>query len=318
MTPATDRVAAALAQAFESECRALHLVGELVPAASRLDPRFASQFGAESEWIVATFLDELGARGIDLGAATLTTRIDEPDLARLGSGLREALRRTRARLVDANSWNAGGIPWPFPMSDARIRDRGIALYRAPAKAEAVVACKRGLVTITFPRGDCGEVVSAGIWVPTCMDGDFEVEVGYRLPTWRAGQREACLGLFAVAPDGGFRVYAQRVAGADASARVVADVDGVGGPVVEPCSSDSGLLKIAREAGLISIWSHEGDRWTWLGRARTALPLIVGAKVWALGVCGPLRAELRDFRLLGDAAREQIPLPPPRPDPRQAS
>jgi hypothetical protein len=199
-----------------------------------------------------------------------------------------------------------------------VRDRGLALYRAPAGAEATVAVERDMVTLQIPSGDCGDVASVGFWVPTLMDGDFEVELGYRLPTWRAGRREACLGLFAVAPDGGFRIYAQRVTDAAAGPRVVADIDGVPGPVAEPSSSTAGLLKIGREAGLISVWSREGERWTWLGRTRAALPVIVGAKIWALGTCGPLHAELHRFQLLGEPARDQIPVPPPRPDPRQAS
>lgn len=320
MTHTASSVAQAVQSAFRSECAELGLGGRLDVDGDRLRPHFEPQFGASADWLDRTFREELASRGESAAADWCARDLGASELARLVDVVRMALRRTRARLVDTDSWVSGGLAWPFPVIDAGLRERGLALYRAPARAPATVTSIPGRVTIAFPAGDCGEIVSAGIWVPTLLAGDFDVAVSYELPEWIAGEREACLGLFAVASDGTFRMYAQRVTRAGESDRVVADIEGAAGPTVARCSGSSGWLRIARERGLLSAWHREHATWTWLGRIRETAPrpLLVGIKIWALGTCGPLRAELVEMQLEGAAAPDQTPPPPVRPDPRQGT
>lgn len=320
MTVEREQVAQALRDAFEGECRELGLDARLEILGDRITPCFAGQFGAQGDWLASTLLEELQAHGVKSADPWSVHPAEEAELERLVGGVRTALRRTRARLVDTNSWNRGGLEWPFPIADPVVRARGLAIYRAPALHEATVRVGSGRVSIRFPRGDCGEVASSGIWVPTALDGDFDVEVEYRLPDWHPGEREACLGLFAVAVDGTFRTYAQRVTCAGAPARVVADLDGTPGTVTFEATAAHGALRLAREQGLLSAWHRADGGWTRLGDVREtrARRLLVGAKIWALGECGPLVAELDAFRLAATPAAEQIPLPPSRPDPRSVA
>lgn len=315
-----SRVAAAVQAAFDLESRELGLKAVLAVDGERMTPSFAAQFGAQPEWLLQTFRDELRSRAEFAGEHWQARTVSESELAELLAAIRLSLRRTRAKMVDADSWVSGGLSWPFRVDDPRIRERGLALYRAPARASATVITAPGRGSIAIPAGDCGEIVSAGLWIPTLLAGDFEFALSYELPQWIAGERESCLGLYAVAADGTFRMYAQRVARAGESPRVVADIDGSPGPTVAPCSDAKGRLRITREASLLSAWHRAGERWSWLGRIRegTPRPLLVGVKVWALGRCGPLRAELADFCLSARAAEEQTPPPPVRPDPRQGS
>lgn len=315
-------VAARLREAFEAECRELGLKARLEVASDlRVAPTFDGQFGAEPAWLAATFFEELRSRGVNSASSWLPVPLPEADVAAIGDALRGALRRTRARLVDSDSWNSGGHPWPFEAGDPALTRRGVALYRAPARAAAAIDCGPGHgASISIPAGDCGEVVSAGVWIPTWLEGDFVADVRYGLPVWQSGEREACLGVFAVAADGTFRIYAQRVSRAGAADRVVADLNGTPGPAASCPASRQGTLRIARDRGLLSAWHRARDQWTWLGRIREEADraLIVGAKIWALGVCGPLRADLVDFALAGAAAREQGEVPPTRPDPRHSA
>ncbi len=319
-TLTASQVASATLAAFESECRELGLDARLELRGDVLEPTFAGQFGASPAWLSQVFGEELRARALDAQPGWTTEPATELELEPQLAAVRLALRRTRARLVDADSWVSGGMEWPFPVSDPVLRERGIATYRAPARAPTVVTAERGSVTIAFPAGDCGEVYSAGIWVPTALAGDFDVAVSYRLPEWIAGERPACLGLFAVAADGSFRMYAQRVTHANEPARVVADIEGAAGPTTAPCSGPAGRLRIARDRGLLSAWHRDAETWSWLGRFRERAPraLLLGIKIWASGRSGPLRAELTDFELIGSAAGEQTPPPPVRPDPRQSA
>jgi len=50
-----------------------------------------------------------------------------PDAAS-ATRLRAALRRTRARMVDLDSWVSGGLGCPFATAPPRLRERGLALY----------------------------------------------------------------------------------------------------------------------------------------------------------------------------------------------
>ena len=320
MTATASQVAAAVQSAFELECSALGLKARLDVAGDAMLPSFAAQFGAQPEWLLQTLREELQARGVGADAAWISRPLDDVELSNLLDVVRLALRRTRARLVDTDSWVSGGVAWMFPVNDSVVLERGLALYRAPARGAATVSTVNGRVIIAFPAGDCGEIVSAGIWVPTLLAGDFDIAVTYRLPDWTAGEREACLGLFAVTPDGTFRMYAQRVTRADEPHRVVADIQGACGPASAHCTRSSGTLRISRERGLLNAWHCEHENWSWLGRIRerTPLPILVGIKIWALGRCGPLRAELVQFTLACTAAPEQSPPPPVRPDPRQVS
>ena len=153
-----------------------------------------------------------------------------------------------------------------------------------------------------------------------LAGDFVLSATYALEPWVAGTREACLGLYAVAPDGTFRIYAQRVSRADDPDYVVADVDGRCGTTRATPRQRVGELRIASERGSIFAWHREDTSWTWLARARAPLAksLIVGIKVWASGFSGPLTARITGFRLEGKPDANPTPPPPVRPDPRQAS
>ncbi len=307
-----------LRQAFEVEARELGVQARLEVDDARLTPRFEPQFGASEEWLARTFREELRARAISADPAWCVAPSAPEELARLVDSVRAALRRTRARLVDTDSWVSGGRASPFPCADAVVRERGLATYRAPARSAASITIGPEHVTIALPHADCGDVVSAGIWVPTLLDGNLSITADYRLPEWVAGAREACLGLYAVAADGTFRMYAQRVARADEAPYVMSDVDGAPGPTRAGCERASGSLRIVRELGVLHAWHLDGERWSWLGRVRekTPRPLIVGIKVWASGVSGPLRAEVTNFALSAAAAAAQMPVPPERPDPRQ--
>jgi hypothetical protein len=306
-----------LRAAFDGECRELGLSARLAGDGVRLLPNFEAQFGSTAATLAGWFQEELAARGVVLRDGALTNPADDAAAARTVEALRGALRRTRSRLVDGNSWISGGLPWPFDLVDATVRSRGLATYRAPANAAADVEVGAGLARIRVPQGDCGEIVSAGIWLPTGLAGDFDVSIRYRLGPWRTGTREACLGLFAVAPDGTFRAYAQRVTRGDEPHFAIADLDGAPGPARARCTGSAGTLRIRRDAALVSAWHREDRYWTWLGRIRepSGRALIAGAKVWALGECGPLEARIERFDLAGQAAADQVPPPPARADPR---
>lgn len=309
--------AASLREPFERECRELGLAASHEVDGARFVPRFSGQLGATSERVLELFLEELAARGVAVADRAVVAPASEIEGARVRDAMRDALRRTRGRMVDENSWIHGGVAWPFEVRDPLVRSRGLALYRAPARAAAEIRVGASDATIDVPEGDCGEIVSAGIWVPTGLSGDFSVSVVYRLGPWTAGAREACFGLFAVAHDGTFRAYAQRVSRGAEPHHVVADLDGSPGPARAACTSGAGTLRLLHERGLLSAWHREDGAWTWLGRLRepAGRALIVGAKVWALGVCGPLRARIERLDLEGSAAQHQDPPPPPRPDPR---
>lgn len=309
----------AIRESFERECRELGLAASVEVVDGRLRPRFEGQLGAPTERVRDLFLEELAARGVPCAAGEIEIVASASDGAQLVDALRASLRRTRGRMVDENSWIHGGVAWPFGVRDPLVRERGLALYRAPARAAAEIVVGTNDARIDLPAGDCGEIVSAGIWVPTGLAGDFSVSVRYRLEPWTAGAREACFGLFAVAHDGTFRAYAQRVSRGSQVHHVAADLDGSPGPARAACTRESGTLRLLHERGVLTAWHREDGAWTWLGRLRepAGRALIVGAKVWALGVCGPLRATIEAFELEGVAAERQDAPPPPRPDPRAA-
>lgn len=321
MQPTSDRLRtiAAVLETFEAEARELGLKARLDVDHDLFAAAFDPQFGASSEWLSRTFHDELSAR-LDVGSAWRVSAMDGVELAHVVDSVKTALRRTRSRLVDTDSWISGGLAWPFHVADPVLHERGIATYRAPARAHANLATSRDLVTIELPAADCGDVVSAGIWVPTPLAGDFVLSGTYALEPWVAGTREACLGLYAVAPDGTFRIYAQRVSRADDPDYVVADVDGRCGTTRATPRQRVGELRIASERGSIFAWHREDTSWTWLARARAPLAksMIVGIKVWASGFSGPLTARITGFRLEGKPDADPTPPPPVRPDPRQAS
>jgi len=303
--------------AFERECRELGLLAQLSLSEGYWQPLFQAQFGAEGAWLAQILFEELRARGW-ADARGWPCRSDV--LAEQIEGLCSALRRTRARLVDSNSWVSGGLAWPWPIADEVLRTRGLATYRAPARAPVELELTGAGARITLPECDCGEVVSGGFWVPTALAGDFELALDYRIAEWHAGEREACLGLLAVATDGTFRAYAQRVAAAGQPVRVVADLDGRPGPVAVHGVGDTGTLRILREREELSFWHRSGAQWRWLGRLREpqGRPLITGFKIWASGHSGPLRAELGRFSIEGCPAAKQDAPPAARPDPRHAT
>lgn len=321
MQPTSDRLRtiAALLDTFEAEARELGLKARLDVDHDLFAPVFEPQFGASSEWLSRTFHDELAAR-LDVGSVWRVAAMDGIEVAHAVESVKTALRRTRSRLVDTDSWISGGLTWPFHVADPVLRERGVATYRAPARANAELTIRRDLVTIELPAADCGDVVSAGIWVPTPLAGDFVAGATYALEPWIAGAREACLGLYAVAPDGTFRVYAQRVSRADDPDYVVADVDGRCGTSRATPRRRVGELRIASERGSIFAWHREDSSWTWLARARVppAKSLIVGIKVWASGFSGPLTARITGLALEGKPDVDPTPPPSARPDPRQAS
>jgi hypothetical protein len=245
-----------------------------------------------------------------------------PDAAS-ATRLRAALRRTRARMVDLDSWVSGGLGCPFATAPPRLRERGLALYRVPAGGAAKLRVGARDVRVRCLAADHGEVISAGFWLPTGIRGDFALDLRYELREWSPGPREACLALSATRADGASCHYAQQVTARARDSFVMAVLDQRPSPPAGRLSSRSGWLRLARSGASVRA-AHAETRWfsrrRWVDlavhREEEVLDLLVGAKLWTHGPTGSLEVAFTDLRIEATIPDDHAPVLPPRPDPRQ--
>ena len=69
-----------------------------------------------------------------------------------------------------------------------LRERGLSIYRYPARAAVDVRPADDAIRITFHPGPLGAITSSGFYVPTLLRGDFSATIHYRIRRWRPGPR----------------------------------------------------------------------------------------------------------------------------------
>jgi hypothetical protein len=284
---------------------------------------FDGQEGAGGALILEHFLLELGKQGIPAEAVLAPAPgTDVCETERVLRGLEQALARVRTLLVEFNSYLSGGLPYVFATELSLLRERGLVVYRYPARAAVEVSADRarGSVRIAFAPGELGEVTSSGFFVPTRLAGDLEARVRYRLGTWSPGPDSACLALFAQNESSTLRYYAQLSAwGTPARLAAQASFRGETG---EPrrIEAGPGELRLRRRGDTFAAWQRAaGGEWLLLGEraGEPADELVLGCKIWSKVRCGGLEAELSELEIEGTPARDQGPPPAVRPDPRAA-
>jgi hypothetical protein len=266
------------------------------------------------------FRAELRERGVLAGEGWLAPSawMDAAELDLACTAVAETLRRMRALLVELNSYLSGGLPWVFPGGHPTLRERGLAVYRYPCRAEVDVEPLGAGVRIAFREGPLGAVTSSGFYVPTRVRGDFRAEVRYELERWQPGERAACVALFVQDEPGVVRHYAQRTShrgDGDAHAVLANFSDRLGEPY--PCRGGAGRFRIERAGRRVRCWHRGADEWRLLGEheEREAHDVFVGAKIWALEASGGLAARLDGLTIEGEIPTDQPPPVPVRPDPR---
>ncbi|MBN2492163.1 MAG: hypothetical protein JXQ29_15050, partial [Planctomycetes bacterium] len=307
-----------LRAAFHEACARENVQGRLVGPPERMAFVFETQETAPPARILAAFLNELEARGVQAGPEIAAgAALDGARMAAAVRALKDAVRRVRALLVEYNSYLSAGLPWVFPRADERLRARGLCTYRYPARAAVEVSPAGAAIRIAFAPGSLGEVTSSGFYVPTSVRGDFTATIRYHVRRWRPGPVHSCLALFAQDEPSLVRFYAQRFteAGAPDRALVQANLNDVWSPPVA-VTGDRGALRVQRRDDTLSSWHDDGRGWLRLGEtALAARPdLFVGAKIWSGGECGGLEADLSELVLEGEVPDEQRAVVV-RPDPR---
>ena len=282
---------------------------------------FDGQEGANGTLILEHFLIELGKQGVAAGQF-LQPEPDscEADIERGSRALERALARVRTLLVEFNSYLSGGLPYVFPTDSEVLQQRGLVVYRYPARGAVEVSASGERVRITFAAGELGDVTSSGFYVPTRLSGDFEARVAYELVHWSPGPDSACLALFAQNEPSTLRYYAQLSSwGTPPALHAQASFNG---ETRAPLAIDerAGEFRLRRTDDVIAAWHRaRGQEWSALGE-RAGEPrdeLVIGCKIWSKVSCGGLVADLTGLALEGTPARDQGPLPAVRPDPRAA-
>ena len=312
----------ALRTAFEEACRSEKLLGHLTGPPDCMDLSFETQDTAPPELILKTFLEELEKRGVKAGPVLRPhPALGEAEIRTAAAALADTVRRIRALLVEYNSYLSAGLPFVFDASSALMKDRGLCIYRYPARAGTEVRIESEAVRITFHAGSLGEVTSSGFYVPTRVRGDITAEIRYRLRQWKPGPDNACLALFAQDEASMVRFYAQRytLAEAPAGPLLLANLNDrrtEAGPV----AGDEGAFRLIRRGTTISAWHRSGnEKWRMLGESpfEDAPDLYIGAKIWSGVECSGLEADLSNLRIEGEVPEDQTTVPVERPDPRDA-
>jgi hypothetical protein len=310
--------AAHLRTVFAQACSAHEIRGRFEENPPRF--HFEAQQNAEPALLARLFDEELGKAGIT-ASDVLAPRADlaAAELERVASGLRQAVARLGVLLIELNSYLSGGLTWVFPDTPARLRERGLAAYRYPARAPVDIAPEGDHMRLTFHASDLGKVTSSGFYVPTLVRGDFAVTLRYRLGEWRPGAHTVCLALFAQDELSQLRYYAQRRAAGTHPHEVMANFNNQVLTTPLPAHGTEGVFKLERRGDLVISSHRAGDAWTVLGEHRgdPARDVVFGSKIWSSGEAGMLEARLFDLRIEGELPAQQIPPVPIRPDPRGA-
>lgn len=304
---------------FRDACAREKLRGDLSgpPHARRFS--FEPQDTAPSELILERFLQELGARGVKCeGVLYVTPDVDAEGAALVGVALAATVQRVRTLLVEYNSWLSGGVPFPFATDESLLRDRGLAIYRYPARGAVDVTPIEGGMSIRFHAGDLGEVTSSGFYVPTRLTGDYRATIDYALTEWVPGPEQACLALFTQDEPSVHRYYAQRNSGGAHPGRHVVQASLCGETVGErDVSGERGSFRIERRGTTTSSYHKTDGEWTLLGTREDerAPDLIIGTKIWSTVSCGGLAARLTNLVIEASFPADQIPRLESRDDPR---
>jgi hypothetical protein len=280
-----------------------------------------SQENAEAALIAQHLQLELRAQGLVSEGDLLPWLGMQGDaLATVLRGIDAALARIRTLLIEHNSYLSGGIPFVFPDSDPRLRERGIARYRYPRMADTSVEAQGDKLSIRFGAGEMGEVTSSGFYLPTLLRGDLDLQLSYRLSSWDPGPDSACLALFLQNESSTARYYSQRMSsgGPDEAHRVLSSMNAVLSPH-HPVAGMAGQFRLSRAGSTLRAWhrSEPKQDWLLLGEERDCCSedLIVGAKIWSKVRAGELSAELSNLRIEAEIPEKQLPLLEARPDPR---
>ncbi len=309
---------ASLRTAFLAACARESIDASVVgpPALARFVLR--GQEGVDAELLLSHAgleIERLGARasiwivphaGWDQQALRLHTILDG------------AMARLRTRLVEANSYLSGGLPFCFSAGEPTLRARGLAIYRFPKRGPVDVFARGDRICIRFAEGELGPIVSSGFYVPTRLIGDFEASIEYELHGWDPGPDAACFALFFQNELSTGRYYAQRTTTPDGTHTAHSGFDGVlsaGHGVRGP----RGAFRLARAGARITAWHRAGEQGEWVELGSTDRGTrddgILGAKIWAKVACGGLEASLFDLRVRASIAATQDPIPEVIPDPR---
>ena len=283
---------------------------------------FAGQEDAPPDLIDEHFRRELADAGVRVRGPLLWSSDlcrDADARQRCAAAFAHALLRLRVLFVEYNSYLSGGLPWPFPEGDERLRARGLTFYRYQARAPVDVGPVSAAMRIAYGAGELGAVTSSGFYVPTRLQGDVVLTMRYVLRQWHSGPDSACLGLFLQNEASTARYYAQLLSTAEAPEQrsVAAGFLGqlVGRRVV---LGDEGWLRLARLGDRIVV-SHRApgdDTFVELGScAGTRDLLVAGCKIWSKQRTEGLVADVFELTIAAELATEQPALLPPRPDPR---
>jgi len=318
LTAVGSEILAAVAAAAKTHD--IHLVVHGAPALPWFT--FTAQEDAPPELIAHHFQRELAAVGVHVHGPLLwpvTLCRDAAARQRCAAAFAHALLRLRVLFVEYNSHLSGGLPWPFPGGDERLRTRGLAFYRYPRRAPVDVGPVGAAMRIAFAAGELGAVTSSGFYVPTRLVGDVVLTIRYVLRQWRSGPDSACLGLFLQNEASTARYYAQVLSTADAPEQrsVAAGFQGqlVGRRVAQ---GDEGWLRLARCADRIVVGHRAADADAFLELGScvgTSDLLVAGCKIWSKQSTAGLVADVFELTIEAELAAEQPALLPPRPDPR---
>lgn len=282
---------------------------------------FAGQEDAPPQLIDEHFRRELADAGVRLRGPLLWSAElcrDEGARQRCAAAFAHALLRLRVLFVEYNSYLSGGLPWPFPGGDERLRSRGLTFYRYPRRAPVDVAPVGLAMRIAFGAGELGAVTSSGFFVPTRLVGDVVLTIRYVLRRWHSGPDSACLGLFLQNEPSTARYYAQLTSNAAAPEAHVA-VAGLQGQVVGRRSAAAeGWLRLERSGGEVVAFHRSLDEPSFVELGRCAAcsdVLIAGCKIWSKVRTLGLVADLFELEIDAVLADDQPELLPARPDPR---
>ncbi|MBL8737946.1 MAG: hypothetical protein JNL12_16045 [Planctomycetes bacterium] len=282
---------------------------------------FAGQEDAPPDLIDEHFRRELADAGVRVRGPLLWPA----DLCReagarqrCAAAFAHALLRLRVLFVEYNSYLSGGLPWPFPGGDERLRARGLTFYRYPRRAPVDVGPVGAAMRIAFGAGELGAVTSSGFYVPTRLVGDVVLTIRYVLRQWHSGPDSACLGLFLQNEASTARYYAQ-IASTAAAPELRFAAAGLQGEVVgRRATEGDGWLRLVRSGGEVIAFHRPAgsDGFTELGRcAATGDALVAGCKIWSKVRTSGLVADLFELEIEAALAPEQPELLPARPDPR---
>ena len=306
-----------LRAAFRAACAQHDIRAELGLDGDKLTLAFAGQENAEPGAMTDAFVRELEAAGMSWEELRALAFLDEARLEARAFVLRTALARLRVLLVEHNSWLSGGLAWALGPAPERLRERGLAIYRFPARAAVDVVAERDHVRIAFQAGDLGSVTSSGFYVPTRVRGDFCATLEYRLAAWEPGPEAASYALFAQDEPSRLRYYAQRRSAGSGGHEVFANFSNQQFSEPRPVSALAGAFRLKRCVGTVIASHRENAAWTELGRHAGDPPsdMILGSKIWSSGRSGVLEAHALALAIEGELPDDQIPPVPLRPDPR---